>query len=65
MTARITFRVLALGYLALLLVFPVSMVFARTFQEGLGAVWQSVTDPAAVHALWMTLLIAAVAVSAN
>jgi sulfate transport system permease protein len=65
MTARITFRVLALGYLALLLVFPVSMVFARTFQKGLGAVWQSVTDPAAVHALWMTLLIAAVAVSAN
>src|SRR5215212_9498142 len=65
MTARITFRVLALGYLALLLVFPVSMVFARTFQKGLGAVWQSVTDPAALHALWMTLLIAAVAVSAN
>jgi sulfate transport system permease protein len=65
MIARIVFRVLALGYLALLLVFPVSMVFARAFGKGLGAVWQAVTDPAALHALWMTLLIASIAVAAN
>jgi len=65
MIARIVFRVLALGYLALLLVFPVSMVFARAFGKGLGAVWQAVTDPAALHALWMTLLVASIAVAAN
>jgi len=65
MTARITLRALALGYLALLLVFPVSMVFVRTFGSGLGAVWEAITTPDAVHAFWMTVLVAAIAVSAN
>lgn len=65
MTARITLRTLALGYLALLLVFPVSMVFIRTFGSGLGAIWEAVTRPEALHAFWMTVLVAAVAVSAN
>ena len=31
-------RVVALGYLALLLVVPVAIVFYRTFEHGLGAV---------------------------
>jgi sulfate transport system permease protein len=65
MTAKITFRIIALGYLALLLVFPVSMVFARTFGEGVGAVWGAIIKPDALHALWMTLFIAVIAVSAN
>jgi sulfate transport system permease protein len=65
MIARLTLRTLALGYLALLLVFPVGMVFVRTFEEGLGTVWEAVTRPAALHALWLTLLVAAVAVVAN
>jgi len=65
MTSKIVFRVLALGYLALLLVFPVSMVFVRTFSEGLGAVWEAIIAPDALHALWMTLLIATIAVAAN
>ncbi|HET7479054.1 MAG TPA: sulfate ABC transporter permease subunit [Rubrobacteraceae bacterium] len=66
MTAsRITLRTLALGYLALLLVLPVSMVFVRTFSNGLGAVWEAVTRPEALHALWLTLLVAVIAVTAN
>src|SRR5215210_520090 len=65
MTARITLRTLALGYLALLLVFPVSMVFIRTFGSGLGAIWEAITRPEALHAFWMTVLVAAIAVSAN
>lgn len=47
MTARLTLRTLALGYLALLLVFPVGIVFVRTFGEGLGSVWEAVTRRAA------------------
>jgi sulfate transport system permease protein len=65
MIARLTLRTLALGYLALLLAFPVSMVFLRTFEEGLGTALEAVTRPAALHALWLTLLVAAVAVVAN
>ena len=63
--ARVVLRVLALGYLALLLVVPVGLVFYRTFEPGLGAVWTSVTTPAAVHAFWLTLEIALIAVPLN
>jgi sulfate transport system permease protein len=65
MIARLTLRTLALGYLALLLAFPVGMIFVRTFGEGIGPVWESITRPAALHALWLTVLVAVVAVAAN
>jgi sulfate transport system permease protein len=65
MTARLTLRTLALSYLALLLALPVGMVFVRTFEEGLGAIWEAITRPAALHALWLTLLVAVIAVAAN
>jgi sulfate transport system permease protein len=58
-------RTLALGYLALLLIAPVGMVFWRAFEQGLGPVWDAITAPAAVHAFEMTLVIAAIAVPAN
>ena len=56
---------LALGYLALLLVLPVGMVFYRTFEHGVAAAWAAVTTPDAVHAFWLTVLMVAVAVPAN
>jgi len=65
MIAKLTLRTLALGYLAILLAFPVGMVFVRTFEEGLGTVWEAVTHPAALHALWLTVLVAVIAVVAN
>ena len=65
MIAKLTLRFLALGYLALLLVLPVGMVFVRTLSNGLGAVWDAVTQPAALHALWLTLLVATIAVLLN
>ena len=65
MIARLILRTLALGYLALLLAFPVGMVFVRTFGEGIGPVWEAITRPAALHALWLTFLVAGVAVAAN
>src|SRR3954452_18249991 len=65
MTSRIGLRVVALGYLALLLVIPVGVVFYRTFEHGVGAVWDSVTTPAAVSAFWLTVEVAAIAVPLN
>jgi len=44
---RVTLRTVALGYLALLLVIPIGLVFYRTFEHGVMAVWDSVTTPAA------------------
>ena len=65
MRARLGLRAAALGYLALLLVLPLGMVFWRTFQHGLGPVWDAATAPDSLHALWLTVLIALIAVPAN
>jgi sulfate/thiosulfate transport system permease protein len=63
--ARITLRAIALAYLSALLLVPVAVVFYRTFEHGLGAVWASVTTPAAIHAFWLTVEIALIAVPLN
>jgi sulfate transport system permease protein len=63
--ARIGLRVLALAYLAALLLIPVGVVFYRTFEHGLGFVWASITTPAAIHAFWLTVEIALIAVPLN
>ena len=58
-------RVVALGYLALLVVVPVGSVFFRAFEHGLAAAWDSVTTPDALHALWLTLVVVLIAVPAD
>jgi sulfate transport system permease protein len=63
--ARVGLRAIALGYLALLLLLPVGLVFEKTFSQGLSAVWTSLTTPAAISALWLTLEITVIAVVAN
>jgi sulfate transport system permease protein len=63
--SRLGMRAFALGYLALILVLPVGMVFFRTFENGLAPVWQALTSPDALHALYLTVLIAAIVVPIN
>ena len=65
MTARLGIRSAALGYLALLLLVPVGMVFYRLFEEGLGTAWEAITTPEAQHAFWLTVVMVLVAVPAN
>jgi sulfate transport system permease protein len=62
---RISLRVVALGYLALLLLIPIGVVFYRTFENGVGAVFDSVTTPQAVSAFWLTITVTAIAVPLN
>ncbi len=62
---RYGLRVIALGYLAVLLALPLGMVAYRTLEEGIGPAWDAVTTDAALHALWLTLIIAAIAVPLN
>jgi sulfate transport system permease protein len=62
---RYLLRVLALGYLAAVLLVPVGAVVWRAFGDGVAPVWQAVTAPDAVHAFWLSLGIAAVAVPLN
>ena len=58
-------RFVALGYLAAVLVGPVGLVFYRAFEHGFDTFWAAVTTPEALHALWLTVLIAAIAVPLN
>ncbi len=62
---RYALRFAALGYLAALVAVPVTLVFWRAFEEGPARAWQAVTTPDALHALWLTLVIAAIAVPLN
>jgi sulfate/thiosulfate transport system permease protein len=63
--SRVALRVGALGYLALLLLAPVGLVFYRTFEHGVQHVFDSVTTPAAISAFWLTIEVAAIAVPLN
>jgi sulfate/thiosulfate transport system permease protein len=62
---RLGLRTLVLAYLAALLFVPVGVVCYRTFEHGLTPVWESITTPAAVHAFWLTIEIALIAVPLN
>jgi sulfate transport system permease protein len=62
---RIGARSLALGYLGVLLVAPLVMIFYRTFEHGLGPVWDAVMASNAQHAFWLSLEIVAIAVPLN
>jgi len=61
-TSRISLRVVALGYLAVLLLVPVGIVLYRTFEHGIGHFIDSISTPAAIHAFWLTLEVVAITV---
>jgi sulfate transport system permease protein len=65
MAGKLALRFAALAYIAAILALPVGMIFYRSFDHGVVAAWQAVTQPDALHALWLTLLIAAIAVPMN
>jgi sulfate transport system permease protein len=41
------------------------VIFYRTFQHGIGAVWDAITTPAAISAFWLTIEVTAIAVPLN
>jgi sulfate transport system permease protein len=65
MLSRYLLRFGALGYLALLLLVPLAMVFYRAFEHGFAPAWDAVTSPDAVNALWLTVLVTLIAVPLN
>lgn len=63
--SRVTLRSIALGYLALLLALPLALVLWRTFEHGLGPVFDALKQPDALHALKVTLEVSVLAVILN
>jgi sulfate transport system permease protein len=55
----------ASAYLALLVGLPLLNVYGEALAGGLGALWEGLASPPAVHAAKLTLLVVAIAVPAN
>src|ERR1700730_8937772 len=62
---RYLIRFVALAYIFVLLVVPVSLILWRTFRPGIGQFFDWVTTPAAISALNLTLLVVAIVVPLN
>ena len=62
---RVGLIALAIGFLFLFLLLPLAAVFVEAFRSGLGAYFEAITEPDAVSAIKLTLLVAAIAVPAN
>jgi sulfate transport system permease protein len=58
-------RTLGLGYLTLLLLAPLVMIFFKAFEDGLGPPIDAITSPDGLHALKLTLIMVAISVPLN
>ena len=58
-------RYLALAYVAILVIVPVALILWRTFAPGIGAFFASISTPAAVSALQLSLLVVVIVVPLN
>jgi sulfate/thiosulfate transport system permease protein len=65
MAARYLLRFTAIAYMLFLLIIPVGMIVRKAFENGFGPFWASLTDPAMVSALKLTLEVAAITVPLN
>ncbi|WP_226436303.1 sulfate ABC transporter permease subunit CysW [Rhodococcus yananensis] len=63
--ARISLRAVALGYLTVLLLVPIGVILYRSFEHGIVAFVESISTPAAISALNLSLLIVAIVVPVN
>jgi sulfate transport system permease protein len=62
---RWTLRLIAIAYIGVLVVLPLAVMVGRTFEDGLADFVSSVTSPEAVHAVWLSLEVAVIAVVVN
>jgi sulfate transport system permease protein len=58
-------RAVAIFYVGMMLLFPVGLLFWRTFEHGIQPVWDQLTTPAAAHAFGVTIKVAVWAVVGN
>ena len=63
--ARAVIIAFAAIFLALFLLLPLGLIFREALAKGFGDYWQALTDPDAVSAIRLTLLVAAIAVPLN
>src|SRR4051812_24388166 len=62
---RWTLIAVALGFLAVTLLLPLVLVFVQALAKGLPAYWEAISQPDAISAARLTLLVASIAVPLN
>ena len=62
---RLVLRAAVVGYLVLLVAWPVSLVVTHTFEDGLTALSNAFADPNVMHALQLTAIVALTSVAIN
>jgi sulfate/thiosulfate transport system permease protein len=62
---KLGLRLVALTYLALVLVGPLAIVFWRTFEDGFAPAWDALSTAETINAFKLTLIITAIAVPVN
>jgi sulfate transport system permease protein len=62
---RVALILVAVAFLTLFLLLPFVAVFTEALRAGFGTYWQAITQPDALAAIRLTLLVAAIAVPAN
>ena len=55
----------AIAYFALVVLLPLAAVFVEAFRKGIAVWYESIMDPDAQSAIWLTLTVAAIAVPLN
>jgi sulfate/thiosulfate transport system permease protein len=63
--SRLSLRGLALGYLGILLVAPVALIFIKVWDDGFSVPFDAITSPNGLHAIYLSLLTVAIAVPLN
>jgi len=64
-SSRWGLRIAGLGYIAILLIAPLVLLFFKTFEDGLAAPFEAITSSDGLHALKLTLLTVVIAVPIN
>ena len=62
---RLVLRVLVVGYLVMLIAWPVSLVVTHTFDNGFATLDAALADPNVVHALQLTAIVSVASVAIN
>src|SRR5579862_7391108 len=62
---KVVLRIVAIGYLLVILLAPLGYVFWKTVGENASAAWHTLTDPNTIHAFKVTLTAVAIAVPLN
>jgi sulfate transport system permease protein len=62
---KLTLRSIAIGYLLIILIGPLSMMFWRTFEHGGGKAWAALSEKDTVTAFKLTLIVTLIAVPLN